>query len=375
MSRRELKLAELLDETLEGRSKLFSMDMSRVAEYARLAKHLNLRGDEQLLIYLSVPPVAAHQIIELLGEAGLNMPNVKLLLEKPFGVDYVSALEMNRRIGIYFNEQQIYRIDHYLAKEMAQNIAAFRGGNALFTHMWSGDFIEKIEIEASEAIGIEGREQFYEQTGALRDVIQGHLMQLLSLVLMEVPPNLDWDKMPSLRHAALTAIQPADPARAKRAQYQGYQEEVGNPGSLTETFVHLELLSDHPRWKGVTFTLTAGKALAKKTTEIRIYFKKQHDAQGNMLTFRIQPNEGVDMELFTKKPGYDHVLEPQKLSFSYPDEIVLPDAYEQVLVDAIRSRKSLFASSEEVLESWRILQPILDSWEMDQTPLEQYSHN
>lgn len=349
------------------------MDMAQVAEYTRLRQHLNLQEDEQLLIYLSVPPVAAHQIIELLGEARLNTPNIKLLLEKPFGVDYTSALEMNERISAYFTEQQIYRIDHYLAKEMAQNIVAFRGGNALFSHMWDGNFIEKVEIEASETIGIEGRGQFYEQTGALRDVVQGHLMQLLSLVLMDVPPKLEWDELPERRQAALATILSADPVLAKRAQYKGYQEEVGNPGSLTETFVHLELFSDHPKWKDVPFVLITGKALTKKTTEIRVHFKKLHEAQGNLLVLRIQPNEGIEMEIFTKKPGYDHMLEPQKLSFSYPDDIELPDAYEQVLVDAIRSRKSLFASSGEVLESWRILQPILDSWEMNQAPLKQYS--
>jgi glucose-6-phosphate 1-dehydrogenase len=351
---------------------VFSMDMARKDEYMRLKNHLNLQDSEQLLMYLSVPPAATHQIVELLGETGFNAPNVKLLLEKPFGVDYTSAQEMNERIGTFFDEQQIYRIDHYLAKEMAQNIVLFRGSNALFSHMWNGTFIEKIEIDASETIGVEGRGQFYEQTGALRDVAQGHLMQLLSLVLMEIPEHLKWEELPALRQQALAHIYPANPAKARRAQYKGYQDEVKNPGSLTETFVYIELSSQHPQWKHVPVFLMTGKAMSKKTTEIRIHFKKIHEAQGNVLTLRIQPNEGVEMELFTKKPGYDHVLESQKLSFSYPEETQLPDAYEQVLVDAIRSRKSLFASSEEVLESWRILQPILDSWEMDQAPLKQY---
>ena len=373
VSRQELNPTELFDATLIGKSTIFSMDLANLADYKKLKNHVNAGEDDQLLMYLSVPPAAAHQIIDLLGEAGLNQSNTKLLIEKPFGVDYASAIDMNSRLANYFNEQQIYRIDHYLAKEMAQNIVTFRGSNALFSHMWNGTFIEKIEIEASETLGIEGRGQFYEQTGALRDVVQGHLMQLLSLMLMEVPSKLEWDELPKHRQAALTAIFSADPALAKRAQYKGYQEEVANPGSLTETFVHLELFSTHPRWKGVNFSLTAGKALAKKTTEIRVHFKKMHDAQGNLLTLRIQPNEGVEMELFTKKPGYDHVLEPQRLSFLYPDDTILPDAYEQVLVDAIRSRKSLFASSGEVLESWRILQPILDSWEMDPTPLAVYN--
>lgn len=372
VSRRELSASELFDDSLLQKSSIFSMDMANLADYRRFKHHVSSEEQAQVLIYLSVPPSATHQIIELLGKAGLNEPNVKLLLEKPFGVDYTSALEMNERINAYFDEQQIYRIDHYLAKEMAQNIVMFRGGNALWSHMWSGRFVERIEIEASEDIGIEGRAQFYEQTGALRDVVQGHLMQLLSLVLMDIPLNFDWSELPSFRQKALQAIAPANPALAKRAQYQGYQDEVGNPGSLTETFVSLELASGDPNWKNVPLRLITGKALSKKTTEIRIHFKKIHEAQGNMLTLRIQPDEGVEMELFTKKPGYSSELEPQRLAFSYPEDVVLPDAYEQVLVDAIRSRKSLFASSHEVLESWRILQPILNTWSVDPKSLSQY---
>lgn len=373
VSRKALNPAGLFDAVLLEKSTVFSMDMALLADYRKLKSSVDIGQDSQILIYLSVPPVAAHQIIELLGEAGLNGSNVKLLLEKPFGVDYDSAVQMNQRLSTFFDEQQLYRIDHYLAKEMAQNIVAFRAGNALFSHMWSGEFIEKIEIEASETIGVEGRAQFYEQTGALRDVVQGHLMQLLSLVLMDIPTDLDWNELPVLRQSALQAVAPANPKLVKRAQYQGYQEEVGNLGSLTETFVYFELSSDSLRWKNVPLILLAGKALAKKTTEIRIHFKKLHEAQGNVLTFRIQPNEGIEMELFIKKPGYERGMESQKLRFSYPDDTVLPDAYEQVLVDAIRSQKSLFASSGEVLESWRILQPLLSAWEMEGGPLEIYS--
>lgn len=372
VSRQELNPAELFDATLIGKSTVFSMDLASLADYKKLKDHVSAGKDDQLLMYLSVPPAAAHQIIDLLGQAGLNDSNVKLLIEKPFGVDYASAIEMNSRLANYFDEQQIYRIDHYLAKEMAQNIVTFRGSNALFSHMWNGTFIEKVEIEASETIGIEGRGQFYEQTGALRDVVQGHLMQLLSLVLMEIPTHLKWEELPALRQQALQYVHPANPEKAKRAQYKSYQEEAGNPGSLTETLVHLELSSQDPHWENVPFSLTAGKAMPKKTTEVRVYFKKIHETQGNMLTLHIQPDEGAEMELFTKKPGYDHVLESRKLAFLYPEEAQLPDAYEQVLVDAIRSRKSLFASSGEVLESWRILQPILSTWEMDSRPLNTY---
>lgn len=372
VSRRELILGELFDEALLGQSSLFTMDMAAEAEYVRLKDHLDLDPDEQLIIYLSVPPAASRQIVSLLGAAGLTTPNVKLLLEKPFGVDLASAEDMLDHIGSYYGEEQVYRIDHYLAKEMAQNIVAFRAGNALFDYVWDSHAIESIEVVASESIGIEGRAQFYEQTGALRDVVQGHLMQLLALVLMDVPGELDWNAVPELRLAALHHIQAADPSNARRAQYIGYQLEAQNPGSTVETFVSLELVSRDPRWRGVKLKLATGKAMAEKSTEIRVNFKKSHELQRNRLIFRIQPNEGVEIDLVAKKPGYDRTLSARSLAFSYPEDEQLPDAYEQVLVDAIRSEKSLFTSGAEVRESWRILQPLLSEWEMDNRALSTY---
>jgi glucose-6-phosphate 1-dehydrogenase len=374
VSRREVDIEQLLssalgDTALQPYVSVFSMDLAKSDEYQKLKQYIALNDSEQLLVYLSVPPMAAAQIVDYLGKAGINTPNVKLLFEKPFGVDLISAQDVISRTAQYFDEAQIYRIDHYLAKEMAQNIVAFRGGNALFGHVWNNTAIEKIEVVALEKIGIEGRAGFYEQTGALRDFVQGHLMQLLALILMEIPPNFDWDELPMLRKAALEAIHPGNPRQAVRAQYEGYQHEVDNAGSLTETFVSLHLSSDDKRWKDVSLVVTTGKAMNKKATEVRIYFRKFHDAQSNCLVFRIQPDEGIEIDLFTKKPGYERKFESQKLGFSYPEDTVLPDAYEQVLVDAIMSKKSLFTSSDEVLASWRILQPILESWDMADQPL------
>ncbi len=374
VSRHEVDIKKLLtmslgDANLEPHVSVFTMDMARQGDYEKLKRHLALPEDEQLLIYLSVPPMAAGQIVDFLGKTGINTPNVKLLFEKPFGVDLASAKDVIARTSHYFNEAQIYRIDHYLAKEMAQNIVAFRGGNALFGHIWNGTVIEKIEVVALESIGIEGRASFYEQTGALRDFVQGHLMQLLSLMLMEVPPNFDWDMLPLQRLKALQQVISADPRQAVRAQYEGYQHEVNNLGSLTETFVSIHLASKDERWKNVSLILTTGKALNKKCTEVRVFFRKFHEAQSNCLVFKIQPNEGINIELYTKKPGYERAFERQKLSFAYDETAVLPDAYEQVLVDAIASKKSLFTSGDEVLESWRILQPVLDSWNMADLPL------
>lgn len=376
ISRRQISSTDLVtDKALAGKLSIFTMDLAQLDDYKRLREYVALQDDQQLLAYMSVPPTAAAQIVDFMGEAGLNSPNVKLLFEKPFGVDYESAKEVIARTARYYSEEQIYRIDHYLAKEMAQNIVAFRGGNALLSNVWNRDSIDKIEITASETIGIEGRTNFYEQTGALRDVVQGHVMQLLALILMDIPSELDWSELPELRLKALRALQPAHPSQAIRAQYDTYQSEVKNPGSLTETFVQLQLRSNASQWKDVPIILTAGKALNKKTTEIRLHFRREHEAQSNQLIFHIQPDEGVEIELFTKKPGYDRQFIPQKLAFSYPEDTVLPDAYEQVLVDAIRSQKSLFTNSEEVLASWRVLQPLLDAWSLDTKPLATYVTN
>jgi glucose-6-phosphate 1-dehydrogenase len=377
VSRRKLDLKELLissvgNTDLAARSSIFSMNMADAKDYRRLKEHLDLQPDEQLLVYLSVPPVATRQIVSLLGAAGLNAPNVKLLLEKPFGIDLLSAQDMHEHIDRYFNDSQVYRIDHYLAKEMAQNIAAFRSGNALFHYVWNNQAIDSIDVIATETIDVEGRAQFYEQTGALRDVVQGHLMQLLALVLMELPGELQWDEIPTRRLEALRQLRPADVVKACRGQYEGYQTEVGNWGSTTETFVSIEVLSSDPRWQGVPLRLTTGKALDKKTTEIRINFKKVHEAQRNRLVFHIQPDEGVEVDVVAKIPGYERQLETRPLSFLYPEDIILPEAYEQVLVDAIRSHKSLFTSGEEVQESWRILQPLLDNWDMNGQPMTIY---
>ena len=378
VSRREVDVAELLQKSLGStelaeKMSVFTMDLANEADYVRLKDYVKLQDDEQLLAYLSVPPQAATAIVDFMGEAGLNTPNVKILFEKPFGVDLVSAAETIQQAARYYNEDQLYRIDHYLAKDMAQNIVAVRGGNALFSNIWNNNFVQAIEVVASEQIGIEGRVQFYEQTGALRDFVQGHLLQLLALTLMDIPHNFEWTELPQLRLHALEQLKAADPGKAIRAQYDTYQEEVSNPGSPVETFASIELESTQPRWQGVPLRLTTGKALDTKTTEIRIHLKKLHEAQSNCIIFRIQPNEGIDVELFTKKPGYERDFETRHLTLTYPADVKLPDAYEQVLVDAIRSRKSLFTSSDEVLRSWEIVAPLQQAWQMDNTPLPTYA--
>lgn len=367
VSRRAVNQAELFincsNKTfLNDKLSMFSMDLDAPNDYKKLQEFILLGDDEQLLIYMAVPPLATAQIVDYMGNVGLNTPNVKILFEKPFGVDLASAEQLIEQTAHHYQEEQIYRIDHYLAKEMAQNIVAFRGRNALFNDVWNNNFIESIQVIASQKIGIEGRIHFYEQTGALRDVVQGHLLQLLALTLMDIPQNLEWDKMPGLRQQAFNQLQLVDPSQVIRGQYEGYKTEVNNPDSNVETFVSMKLTSNQPRWIGVPITLTAGKSLAETKTEIRIRLKKSDGSQSNCLVFRIQPNEGIDIELFVKKPGYSREFETRHLSFNYPADIKLPDAYEQVIVDAISSEKSLFTSSGEVLRSWQILQPVQDDW-------------
>lgn len=376
VSRREVNLADVLGECSEALgaiTSLYQMDLSNVEDYHKLNTFLDQQEGDQVLFYLSVPPDSSSQIIENLGNAGLNRAANKLLLEKPFGRDLESAKAMIDSTAAHFREAQVYRIDHYLAKEMAQNIITFRARNAIFAHLWSNKYIERIEVLALESIGIEGRAAFYEQTGALRDIVQGHLLQLLALTLLPLNDTLDWDDVPARRQAALDTLLPADPSAGKsiRAQYQGYKDEVNNPDSNVETFVSVELRSSDPVWEGVPLALTTGKALDTKKTEVRVHFKRINDSQSNYLMFKIQPDEGISLDLLTKKPGYDQEVEHQKLSYMYPTDTHLPDAYEQVLVDAINGRKSLFATSGEVLRAWEILAPLQQAWHQD-SQIKQY---
>ncbi len=367
VSRHEVNQSELFGHCdnktfLDGKLSIFTMDLASADEYQRLKQYVVLGDDEQLLIYMAVPPLSTAQIVDFLGEVGINTPNVKILFEKPFGINLESAEKLIQQTASHYQEQQIYRIDHYLAKEMAQNIIAFRARNALFYHIWNNNFIESIEIVSLQKGGIDGRAQFYEQTGALRDLVQGHLMQLLTLTLMDIPQGLEWERMPELRLAALNQLQPVDPGKVVRAQYEGYKEEVNNNDSQVETFVSIEMSSNQPNWVGVPIRLTTGKELSETTAEIRIRLKTSNGAQSNCLVFKIQPDEGINIELFVKKPGYSREFEARNLSFNYENDVKLPDAYEQVLVDAISSEKSLFTGSNEVLRSWQILKPIQDDW-------------
>jgi glucose-6-phosphate 1-dehydrogenase len=345
VSRRDVNVAELVEtatnsELLTNLTTIFTMDLARAEDYVRLRNYLDLQPDEQALMYLSVPPSAAASIVDFIGQAGLNTPHIKLLFEKPFGFDLASAEDFITRTGRYFKEDHIYRIDHYMAKEVAAEVIRLRTIDA-DAQQWGNESIASVEIIASEKIGIEDRANFYEETGALRDFIQGHLMQLLSLVLMDLSPPFTIDNLAERRLKALSQIQVADPTKAIRAQYEGYQAEVSNIGSTTETFASIGLSSQDERWSGVDLRLTTGKNLDKKQSAIIIRYKD----------------------------GTEHVFDEATIAST---DMKLPEAYERVLVEAIRGRKYIFTTSPEILRAWEIVTPVQKAWEMDDGPLSPY---
>ena len=294
----------------------------------------------------------------------------RLLIEKPFGYDLLSAKELIAETGRYFSEEQIFRIDHYVAKETVQNIVAFRMNNPLFRAVWDAKHIHHIEITATEKIDIEGRATFFEETGALRDFVQSHLMQLLALLTMEEPANLSSEVIHRSKAALLKHIRPVPETeiwrRTVRGQYAGYTEEVQNPHSVRETFAALLLYINLPRWRNMPVLIKTGKALSRKETKLVVVFKDEAGGTTNRLFFKIQPAEGVALTLLAKRPGYEDELEPVTMNFSYEQTFEHhghPDAYERVLVDAMKGDHTLFSTSTEVLASWKALETIIRSWE------------
>lgn len=378
-------------ELFRSKLELLQLDPEDAGAYDQLRKHLDDIEDSEgmcmnRLFYLSIPPSVYRPIVKRLGEHGLNgscqhnKAASRLLVEKPFGRDIHTAQELIRETTEAFTEEQIFRIDHYLAKETAQNILTFRAYNPMFVDLWNNRHIRSIDITASEKIGIEGRAAFYEGLGALRDLVQSHLLQLLALVTIDLPEDLgDSEQLHDARKLLLEATH-ARTDTAVRGQYKGYRQEVHNEHSATETYVSLQVEIRNERWQGTPITITTGKALAKKTTEVSLTFS--HDGstqQPNVLTFRIQPDEGIGIRLQVKEPGFEHRIHAAAMDFRYHETFGpghhTPDAYERVLVDAIRGDRTLFASSDEVLASWRIIQPVLDQWQSSSDDLVSYAED
>jgi glucose-6-phosphate 1-dehydrogenase len=348
-------------------------------------------ASKNIMFYVSTPASLAPPIVEGLGSVGLSHNSqgwTRIILEKPFGRDLKSAQELNEIVAQVFDESSVYRIDHYLGKETVQNIIMFRFGNSMFEPVWNRNYIDYIEITAAEKLGVENRGAFYEETGALRDMVANHMLQLLMLTAMEPPVSFDADAVRGHKVEVLRAISPMTKEevakRTVRGQYgpgqidgkpvPGYRQEPGvNPNSLTETYAAVEFHIDNWRWAGVPFYVRAGKRLANHLTEIAVHFKRTpqalfsrspKDVHHNVITMRIQPNEGISLSFGAKQPGLLMRAIRVDMDFSYRDAFgaETPAAYETLLLDAMRGDPTLFTRRDEVEAEWRIITPIEEAW-------------
>ena len=374
-------------------------DFSVVSDYSALADALARIDEERgtsgnCLYYLATPPRFYEPIVEALAETGLQRPPTgdswrRIIIEKPFGHDFSSAHDLNAAIGSVFNEDSIYRIDHYLGKETVRNILAFRFGNGIYEPLWNRHYIDHVQITVAESIGIGDRAGYYEQAGAIRDMVQNHLMQLFSLTAMEAPISLDADAVRDEKVKVLTAVRPVQADQVKdqtvRAQYApgyvdgdevaGYRDEPGTDiASVTETYAAIKLYVDNWRWAGVPFYMRTGKRMARRVTEVAIRFRPvpqrlfdadtADNATANELVLEIQPDEGINLNFKVKIPGPTFDLRPVNMVFQYGAafNVQLPEAYERLLLDAMLGDRTLFIRRDEVETAWKIVDQIIAGW-------------
>jgi len=350
------------------------------------------------IFYLATPPETFPVILRNLREAGLIYranPEAegrwsRVVIEKPFGRDLTSARELNHLVAESLDESQTFRIDHYLGKETVQNILVFRFANAIFEPIWNRKYIDHVEITQAETIGVETRGGFYDDTGVVRDIVQNHLLQVLALCAMEPPVSFAADDVRNEKVQVLRSLRTIAAADVKRqlvrGQYDGYRKEPGvAPDSRTPTFAAMKLLVDNWRWQGVPFYLRAGKKLAQQLTQVSIHFQPvplflfPHTdtcqvVEPNVLTIRIQPDEGISLRFVTKVPG-DHLSVGNVLmNMTYADTFGTPlsEAYERLLLDCMRGDATLFARRDEVEEAWKFVTPILEAWDKDTSPVPIY---
>ncbi|MEQ8581604.1 MAG: glucose-6-phosphate dehydrogenase [Marinoscillum sp.] len=390
------------DESLDEFAQLVhyhSMDTSDAEDYKKLADRLysidGYHGTNcNAIFYLSVPPSLYSVIPKHLASVGLNKETngwTRVIIEKPFGYDLKSAQELNKSLLEDYHENQIYRIDHYLGKETVQNLLVTRFSNSIFEPLWNRNYIHRVEITSAESVGVEKRGGYYDGSGAMRDMVQNHLLQLIGLVAMEPPVKSDAH---SIRNEKLKVFQSLRPMTKDdirndvvRGQYlastikgesvKGYREEEGvNPESRTETFVALKFFIDNWRWAGVPFYIRSGKKLPTRVSEVVIHFKPNHhhlfmnqtevNAQ-NMLVIRIQPDEGILIKFGMKVPGAGFQVKNVNMDFQYADltDAYVPDAYERLLLDCMQGDATLYARGDSVEAAWEFIDPILKAWQED----------
>ncbi len=358
------------------------------ASFDELAARLSASGDRTRVFFLATSPSFFTDICRQVATVGAVTPASRVVLEKPLGRDLGSSRAINDIVGSIFSEDRIYRIDHYLGKESVQNLLALRFGNALFEPLWSRSWVHDVQITIAEQVGVEGRGEFYDHTGALRDMVQNHLLQLLCIVAMEPPSSIDADAVRDAKLQVLRALRPFAEsdvhARSVRGQYRagavggqpvpGYLEEPGIPaGSHTETFVALRVDIDNWRWAGVPFYLRTGKRMQERLAEIVVNFRHVphqilEPARGafahNRLVIRLQPDDALMLQVQAKTPGDGMRVQPMSLSLSFEDSAATRrlDAYERLLMDVIRGRLTLFMRRDELEAAWRWVEPILHGW-------------
>src|SRR6266403_263315 len=365
-------------------------------DFKKLAQRLDdLSAKKKLggnrLFYLSTPPEVYPHIVEQLGHAGLAKPSspdawVRIIIEKPFGRDLTSAKALNKTVLCVFDEQQVYRIDHYLGKDTVQNLLVLRFSNGIFEPLWNRNYVDHVQITAAETLGVERRGGFYETAGALRDMIQSHVLQLTSLVAVEPPASFDATSVRNEKLKVLQSIRPFDlemvAQAVARGQYApgkigdkpvpGYREEHNvNPASKTESFVAAKLLIDNWRWAGVPFYLRTGKRLAKRTTEIMIQFRcaphmvfREKEIEPNRLVLNIQPDEGISVSFGAKRPGTEMSIGNVTMNFCYREAFgeATRSAYATLLNDCVRGDATLFDRGDSVEAAWSLVDPIIDVW-------------
>jgi glucose-6-phosphate 1-dehydrogenase len=364
-----------------------SLKADNPEDYILLKELLDKNPNEVRIFYLSTPASIYGDICEHINQAGLQMPNSRIVLEKPIGYGLASFSEINAGVLRFFDEKQIYRIDHYLGKETVQNLMVLRFTNNVFQRIWNGEMVDHVQITVAESTSLENRHSYYDDAGAMRDMVQNHMLQLLCLVAMEPPNKITADSIRDEKLKVLRALRPFNAEMVKaetvRGQYgagiigdrklDAYLSEIGKPSSVTETYTAIKAHVDNWRWAGIPFYMRTGKAMRERYSEIVIQFKpvphkvfaEQVGEMANKLVIRLQPDEGVQFQMFTKIPGPGgYRFKPVNLNLSLTDEFEerYPEAYERLLMDVVRGNQTLFMRSDEVEAAWIWVETILSGW-------------